>query len=89
MTIVGFSLAQPTPYFIVRNSWGPNWGLDGYVYIAMTDGDGVCGINMAVSYPNLIAEQSPTEFWMIFSTMAIAVFIVVPINFWLLRRSKA
>ncbi|TNJ26927.1 Cathepsin L [Giardia muris] len=29
-------------YWIVRNSWSPRWGMDGYVYIAMKDN--ICGV---------------------------------------------
>ena len=35
VTVVGFSVAGPTPYYIVRNSWGSSWGDAGYINIAM------------------------------------------------------
>lgn len=44
VTAVGYSMNGPTPYFIVRNSWGDGWGLDGYVHIAMEEGIGVCAV---------------------------------------------
>ena len=34
--------AQRTGYWIVRNQWGNNWGMNGYVYVAM--GENTCGI---------------------------------------------
>jgi len=43
-------------YWIVKNSWGPQWGLQGFMHIAMgsqNGGAGACGINMMASYPTL------------------------------------
>ena len=28
----------------MRNSWGINWGEDGYMRIKIIDGNGICGI---------------------------------------------
>ena len=40
-----------TPYYKVKNSWGAAWGEDGYVRIAITDGAGMCGIQLSPSQP--------------------------------------
>eukprot|EP00299_Pterocystis_sp_00344_P009584 c4077_g1_i1.p1 GENE.c4077_g1_i1~~c4077_g1_i1.p1 ORF type:complete len:369 (-),score=83.33 c4077_g1_i1:23-1129(-) len=46
--IVGFGEDSGTPYWTVRNSWGPKWGEEGYFRIVR--GEGRCGINtMAVT----------------------------------------
>ena len=44
MSIVGYDLTAPVPYFIVRNSWGTTWGMNGYAYVAIGSGAGTCGI---------------------------------------------
>ena len=54
VTIVGYNGLNNPPYFIVRNSWGASWGEYGYVNIAIQPMDGVCGINIEPSYPNLL-----------------------------------
>ncbi len=45
-------------YWIVRNSWGSNWGDKGYIRIANSGKKdaGICGINQAASYP-VIADR--------------------------------
>ena len=49
---VGFNTETSDPYFIVRNSWGPTWGLGGYVKMAIASGSGTCGIaNPTCTFP--------------------------------------
>ncbi|KAG6931529.1 cathepsin O [Chelydra serpentina] len=45
--ITGFDRTGSIPYWIVRNSWGHTWGIDGYVHIKI--GSNVCGIADSVS----------------------------------------
>lgn len=49
--IVGYDSTASTKYWVVKNSWGTDWGLTGYVHIKMSDGEGVCGINISPIYP--------------------------------------
>ena len=49
--IVGYDTTASPQFWIVKNSWGTSWGMQGYLQIAITTGNGVCGINMEPSYP--------------------------------------
>lgn len=44
----------------------------------MTDGEGICGINQAPAYPNLLMQPKPFEFWSIVGCMTWVLFIVMP-----------
>merc|ERR1719507_853155 len=49
--LVGYNKTAPEPYWIVKNSWGKNWGQDGYIHIKM--GENVCGLAKRPVYPVL------------------------------------
>jgi len=53
ITAVGYGSENGQDYYIVRNSWGPRWGEQGYIRVAtQSDGsDGVCGILLDANYP--------------------------------------
>ena len=45
---VGYGTEGGQDYFLVKNSWGPSWGAEGYVKIGAAN---VCGILAQPSYP--------------------------------------
>ena len=54
VTIVGYGIENNVSYWIIRNSWGRNWGEEGYMRIRRSvggSGSGVCGINSVLAFP--------------------------------------
>jgi hypothetical protein len=54
------------PYWLVRNSWGTTWGVEGYFKLGMSDEQpkGFCGFNNDAFYPSVVAlktEEPVTE----------------------------
>jgi KDEL-tailed cysteine endopeptidase len=52
VTAVGYGTENGQAYYLVKNSWGADWGEQGYVRIGMNgDGAGICGIQLLTLYP--------------------------------------
>ncbi|CAI5982883.1 unnamed protein product [Closterium sp. NIES-65] len=50
----------PPPFWIIRNSWGPEWGNGDHMRMDIQGGDGVCGINSLPGlYPVVRAPSDP------------------------------
>lgn len=60
----GSSVSSPDSYFILRNSWGPSWGDQGYMYIGMEASPwGYCGLwSQRAYYPVVPGERGKWGF---------------------------
>lgn len=53
---VGYGSEKGKDYWIIKNSWGADWGEKGYIRVVRHDGTGkagICGITEQSIYPNL------------------------------------
>ena len=55
VVLVGYGTLNESDYYILRNSWGTSWGVNGYMYLGRganyNQGKGQCGVLGEGSYP--------------------------------------
>ncbi|ETV90503.1 hypothetical protein H310_14743, partial [Aphanomyces invadans] len=57
---VGYGTSS-SDYFKIKNSWGAQWGDNGYIYLKRgVSGKGMCNVAEGVSYPELGGSPAPT-----------------------------
>ncbi len=52
MIAVGWGVSEGKKYFILKNSWGTDWGEQGYIRVeAVQNSVGICGVQKIPQYP--------------------------------------
>jgi C1A family cysteine protease len=44
--VTGYGVENGKEFWMVKNSWNTTWGDNGYIKLAIVDGNGICGVQM-------------------------------------------
>lgn len=88
VTAVGYNAQNEPPYWIIKNSWGSSWGDQGYIKLAMQEGEGVCGVQMEPVYPNKLLVDSRPAYGMKVGVMLFVLIFVIPFSMVTLQLRK-
>jgi len=57
LLLVGYGVTNDRPYWLLRNSWGESWGMNGYMMLAR-NADNMCGVASEGVFPVITANRA-------------------------------